>query len=128
MSRLSTAVVADASANVPVSSRTGRCRLHRASRAPAALKSPSDSHNCPSTRTAARKPTTGSSRAASARAAGSGSALVTITMTAAGTATAASGSHRGRITAAMRMAASSPPDSASAPAPLRAPAHGPCGT
>ena len=45
VSRLSTAVVTEASANVPVSSRTGSRPLHRASRAPAAVNRPSASHS-----------------------------------------------------------------------------------
>ena len=65
VSRLSTAVVTEASPNTPPSSRTGDPRLARASRAPAAVNSPSRWQKCPMTRTAPRNARTGSSSRAS---------------------------------------------------------------
>lgn len=58
-SRLSTAVIAEASAKTAVSRRPGRPAAQRAIHAPQAWKSPSSSQNLASTSTAARKPITG---------------------------------------------------------------------
>ncbi len=119
VSRLSSAVVIAARPNTPRSSRAGEPR--RASRAPAALNSPSRWQTCATTRIAPRKASTGSSRPASSRAWSSGSAPVRITTAAAGTATTASGSRFGRVIAVISTAASSTPDSASAGGPASAP-------
>jgi len=77
-SRLSTAVVTAATAKTCTSSRRGRPRDPRASHAPQARKSPSSSHSCAITSTAARKPITGPSRCASARASRPGIAPVAM--------------------------------------------------
>ena len=66
-SRLSTAVITEASTKTATSSRRGRPAAVRAIHAPQARNSPSSSHSWASTSTAARKPITGPSRSASAR-------------------------------------------------------------
>lgn len=119
-SKLSTAVIADASPNTPVSSRPGEPADRRASQAPQAWNSPSTSQKCASTSTAARNPTTGPNRSASAQAWSGEIAPVTTASPAAGTATAASGQPKGRRTAHTSTATSRATDRASASGVFRA--------
>ena len=113
-SRLSTAVITDATANTQASSLRGCPAAARESKDPHARNSPSSSHSWARTSTAARKPMTGPSCPASARASLSEIAPVPMTTTAAGTATTASGQPHGRITAQASTARSMTADSASA--------------
>ncbi len=105
-SRLSTAVISEASANTAVSRRLGLPFAHSAIHAPQARNSPSTSQKWASTRTAARNPTTGPSCSASARAWSSEIAPVATAIPAAGTAITASGHPKGRTTAQTRTATS----------------------
>ncbi len=113
-SRLSTAVIREAAANTCTSKRRGHPAAPRAIQAPQAWNRPSSSHSRARTRTAARKPITGPSRAASAAASSRGMAPVAMTTPAAGTATTASGQPHGRITAQARTARSRAAESAPA--------------
>ena len=119
-SRLSTAVITDATANTQASSLRGRPAAARAIHAPQAVNSPSSSHSWARTSTAARKPITGPSLAASARAWLSEIALMPMTTPAAGTATTASGQPHGRTTAQASTASSRTAETASASEVLRA--------
>ncbi|CAM5323926.1 hypothetical protein SALBM217S_04175 [Streptomyces griseoloalbus] len=110
-SRLSTAVISDASANTAPSSRRGRWCDQRAIQVPHAWKRPSSSQSFASTSTAARNPMTGPSRSASSRTASVVIAPVAITTPAAGTANAASGQRKGRTTAHTSTTASAATDS-----------------
>lgn len=98
-SRLSTAVMAEARAKTAPRRRPGRPADQRAIQVPQAWKSPSSSQSLARTSTAARKPITGPSRAASSRTWAGVIAPAAITTAAAGTAKTASGSRNGRVTA-----------------------------
>nr|BFE73842.1 hypothetical protein GCM10020092_071430 [Actinoplanes digitatis] len=113
-SRLSTAVISEATANTYARRLRGRRRAARAIQAPQAWNSPSSSHSRASTSTAARNPITGPSRATSARTRSSVIAPVAMTTPAAGTATTASGRPRGRMTAKASTARSRTEERASA--------------
>ena len=105
-SRLSTTVVAAPMTKTFASSCRALPLFVLAIAAPAARNRPSSSHNCASTNTAARNPTTGSSRPTSAAASGSGTTPNAISSAAAGTATTASGQPCGRTIANARTTAS----------------------
>ena len=98
-SRLRIAVVAAAITKTVASKRCWLPEFDRAMVAPAARNSPSSSHSRASTRTAARKPTTGSSRLTSSEASCQEITPNAINRPAAGTAATASGQPRGRIIA-----------------------------
>jgi hypothetical protein len=119
-SRLSAAVISEATANTWTKSRRGRRAAVWAIHAPQAWNRPSSSHSWARTSTAARKPITGPSRLASATAWSTEIAPTAMTTPAAGTATTASGQPHGRITAHASTARSRTAESASGSEAFRA--------
>ena len=98
-SRLRTAVMSAAVTNTPPSRRWALAPHSRATASPAAANRPSSSQSWASTRTAARKPTTGSRSRVCCHASVGETAPSATRSPAAGTAATASGQSRGRTTA-----------------------------
>src|SRR5579859_4093394 len=123
-SRLSTAVTAEARTNTTASSRRGEPRATRAASVPAYPNTFSSPARYPSTSTAARKPTVGSSATSARPASRHGTSPATTTTTAPGAAAVTSGSPRGRTTAKPSTPSSTTmPRMALTPVPARQPCY-----